>query len=73
MPKRIGHVVGTGTIGEPLVGLPTDFLKEIGLDTAARFFRASRPRRGSWDRRITKSESAVLTPTCSTKFNPQNP
>ena len=32
MNKRIVHVVGTGTIGEPLIGLLCDFIKPLGLD-----------------------------------------
>lgn len=32
MTKRVVHVVGTGTIGEPLIGLLTDFKKELGID-----------------------------------------
>lgn len=32
MPKRIVHVIGTGTIGEPLIGLLTDFQKELDID-----------------------------------------
>lgn len=30
--KRVVHVVGTGTIGEPLIGLLTAFHKELGID-----------------------------------------
>ena len=30
--KNIIHVVGTGTIGEPLIGLFTDFKEEWGID-----------------------------------------
>ena len=30
--KRIVHVVGTGTIGEPLIGLFTDFREHMGID-----------------------------------------
>ena len=30
--KKIVHVVGTGTIGEPLLGLFTDFKKHLGID-----------------------------------------
>ena len=30
--KRIVHVVGTGTIGEPLLGLFTDFRDRLGID-----------------------------------------
>ena len=30
--KRIVHIVGTGTIGEPLIGLFTDFRDKMGLD-----------------------------------------
>ena len=30
--KRIVHVVGTGTIGEPLIGLFTDFRDRMGID-----------------------------------------
>ncbi len=32
MAKNIIHVVGTGTIGEPLIGLMTHFQKELGID-----------------------------------------
>lgn len=32
MSKRIVHVVGTGTIGEPLVGLLGHFAKDFGID-----------------------------------------
>ncbi len=30
--KRIVHIVGTGTIGEPLIGLFTDFADRFGID-----------------------------------------
>ena len=30
--KRIVHVVGTGTIGEPLIGLLATFRHELGID-----------------------------------------
>ena len=30
--KRIVHVVGTGTIGEPLIGLLAIFRRELGID-----------------------------------------
>jgi glyceraldehyde-3-phosphate dehydrogenase/erythrose-4-phosphate dehydrogenase len=30
--KKIVHIVGTGTIGEPLIGLFTDFGKSLGVD-----------------------------------------
>ena len=30
--KKIVHVVGTGTIGEPLIGLFTDFRNRLGID-----------------------------------------
>jgi len=30
--KRIVHVVGTGTIGEPLIGMLAEFRKEFGVD-----------------------------------------
>jgi glyceraldehyde-3-phosphate dehydrogenase (NAD(P)) len=32
MSKKIIHVVGTGTIGEPLIGLMTHFQRELGID-----------------------------------------
>ncbi|MFH1017319.1 MAG: hypothetical protein V1798_03945 [Pseudomonadota bacterium] len=32
MSRNIVHVVGTGTIGEPLIGLLCDFRKELGID-----------------------------------------
>ena len=30
--KNIVHIVGTGTIGEPLIGLFTDFKQHLGID-----------------------------------------
>ncbi len=30
--KRIVHIIGTGTIGEPLIGLLATFRKELGID-----------------------------------------
>ncbi len=30
--KKIVHIVGTGTIGEPLIGLFTDFARHLGID-----------------------------------------
>ena len=32
MARKIVHVVGTGTIGEPLIGLLCDFKSELGVD-----------------------------------------
>ncbi|MFH1262345.1 MAG: hypothetical protein V1495_02735 [Pseudomonadota bacterium] len=32
MPKKIVHVVGTGTIGEPLIGLLADLREPLGID-----------------------------------------
>ena len=33
MPDRkIIHVIGTGTIGEPLIGLLSDYKDKIGID-----------------------------------------
>lgn len=32
MAKTIVHIVGTGTIGEPLIGLLTNYSKELGID-----------------------------------------
>lgn len=32
MNKRIVHVIGTGTIGEPLIGLLATFRQELGID-----------------------------------------
>ena len=32
MKRKIVHVVGTGTIGEPLIGLLTDYKNKLGLD-----------------------------------------
>ena len=32
MSKKIVHVVGTGTIGEPLIGLLCDFKDQLGID-----------------------------------------
>ena len=32
MARKIVHVVGTGTIGEPLIGLLCDFKEDLGID-----------------------------------------
>jgi glyceraldehyde-3-phosphate dehydrogenase (NAD(P)) len=32
MKKNVVHIVGTGTIGEPLIGLFTDFREKLGVD-----------------------------------------
>ena len=32
MARKIVHVVGTGTIGEPLIGLLCDFKSDLGID-----------------------------------------
>ena len=32
MSKKIVHVVGTGTIGEPLIGLLCDYRADLGID-----------------------------------------
>ena len=32
MSRKIVHVVGTGTIGEPLIGLLCDFREDLGID-----------------------------------------
>ena len=32
MQKKIVHVVGTGTIGEPLIGILSNFREEFGID-----------------------------------------
>ena len=32
MSRKIVHIVGTGTIGEPLIGLLCDFKKDLGID-----------------------------------------
>ena len=32
MSRKVVHVVGTGTIGEPLIGLLCDFKEDLGID-----------------------------------------
>ena len=32
MSRKIVHVVGTGTIGEPLIGLLCDYKEQLGID-----------------------------------------
>ena len=32
MQRKIIHIVGTGTIGEPLIGLLCDYRKQLGID-----------------------------------------
>ena len=32
MERKIIHVIGTGTIGEPLIGLLSDYREKLGVD-----------------------------------------
>ena len=32
MGRKIVHVIGTGTIGEPLIGLLTDYKDQLGIE-----------------------------------------
>ena len=32
MERKIVHVIGTGTIGEPLIGLLCDYQDQLGID-----------------------------------------
>ncbi len=32
MSRKVVHVIGTGTIGEPLIGLLCDFKNDLGID-----------------------------------------
>ena len=41
--KNIVHIVGTGTIGEPLIGLFTDFKERWGIDEVTFFKRTPAP------------------------------
>lgn len=45
MPDRgnVVHVMGTGTIGEPLIGLLTDHRKELGIDQVTFYKHTPRP------------------------------
>ena len=36
---NVVHVVGTGTIGEPLLGLFADFRERMGIDEVTRIMR----------------------------------
>ena len=40
MERKIIHVVGTGTIGEPLIGLLCDYQEQLGIDEIT-FFKNS--------------------------------
>lgn len=35
MSKKVVHIVGTGTIGEPLIGLFCNFRKQLGIDSVS--------------------------------------
>lgn len=43
MKKTVVHVVGTGTIGEPLIGLFTDFRDKMGIDEVTFHKRTALP------------------------------
>ena len=40
---KIVHLVGTGTIGEPLIGLFTDFREKLGIDEVTFHKRTALP------------------------------
>src|SRR5687767_12941990 len=42
MSKKVVHVIGTGTIGEPLIGLLSVHMKEFGIDEVT--FHKNTPR-----------------------------
>ncbi|MCH6575386.1 MAG: hypothetical protein IH795_09305 [Bacteroidetes bacterium] len=44
MSKTVVHIVGTGTIGEPLIGMLIDFKDELGIDEVT--FHKNTPLRG---------------------------
>ncbi len=44
MERKIVHVVGTGTIGEPLIGLLCDYQEKLGIDEVT--FNKNTPLRG---------------------------
>ena len=44
MERKIVHVVGTGTIGEPLIGLLCDYREKLGIDEVT--FNKNTPLRG---------------------------
>ena len=44
MKRKIVHVVGTGTIGEPLIGLLCDYQEKLGIDEVT--FNKNTPMRG---------------------------
>ena len=35
MERKIVHIVGTGTIGEPLIGLLCDYRDQLGIDAVS--------------------------------------
>ena len=43
MEKNVVHVVGTGTIGEPLIGLMASFREKLGIDEITFHKRTPRP------------------------------
>ena len=67
MSRKVVHVIGTGTIGEPLIGLLCDFKEDLGIDEVT--FHKNTPLRT--DRSKVKSlmnRGAILT-TNKDKFD----
>ena len=67
MSRKVVHVVGTGTIGEPLIGLLCDFKEDLGIDEVT--FHKNTPL--TTDRSKVKSlmhRGAILT-TSEDKFD----
>ena len=61
--KTIVHVIGTGTIGEPLIGLFTDFKKAWGIDEVTFHKRTPAPNdRAMVERRGDEVDGAPVDP-----------
>ncbi len=60
MSRKIVHVVGTGTIGEPLIGLLCDFRNELGIDEVT--FHKHTP--------LTTEARSIASSVVNSGFNP---
>ena len=66
MSKKIVHVVGTGTIGEPLIGLLCDFKEQLGIDHVT--FHKNTPLTTDRSKVISLTKRGARLSTHSDKF-----
>ena len=67
MSRKIVHVIGTGTIGEPLIGLLCDFKDDLGIDEVT--FHKNTPLTTDRSKVISLTKRGAILSTHQDKFD----